>query len=182
MSIPNLMQGRQWRQELNAVHYAMLRVTTCCYFFSLKLGCKLIVVFENILGLWQMYQGCSELYGRDDKSPPRWTHSKPIEQNAELNILFGLIAFFCSHLLLIGVVFQRKICVLIWISVMAVCIVAFLLYTQVFGCRSDTMLWDTFISALQGYFLGIGLVYYMHMGRREETDEDLEVLFTISEV
>ncbi|TDG51780.1 hypothetical protein AWZ03_001840 [Drosophila navojoa] len=176
------MQGRQWRQQLNAVNYVMLRVTTCCYFFSLKLGCKLIVVFENILGLWQMYQGFSTLYGRNDKPPPPWTHNKRIEQNAELNLLFGLIAFFCSHLLLIGVVFQRKLCVLIWISVMAVYIVAFMFYTQVFGCTSGPMLLDTFIAALQGYFLSVGLIYYMQMGHREDPDEDLEVLFTITEV
>lgn len=105
MSIPNLMHGSPWRQQLNVVNHAILNVQSCCYFFSLKMGCKLIVLFENILGLWQIYLGYSQIHDINRNLAPEWFSSNTTQHNSEFFLFLGLVAFFCAQLLLAGVVF-----------------------------------------------------------------------------
>ncbi|XP_030557699.1 uncharacterized protein LOC115760490 isoform X1 [Drosophila novamexicana] len=190
MSFPNLLQGVNqgigdiaWRQSLNGVVQHMENLKSCCFFFDLKLGCKLIALFEALSGLWQIYHGYKELYVHKDRLlAPEWIDTKVAQHSAQFKFFLALVGFFSAQLLLAGVIFERKMCVLLWIYVTALCTLICMFYTLVIDCIPELLLFDVFSAGLEAYFIVTALAYYMQMRRVEHTDDDFEVLFTASEV
>ncbi|XP_032590936.1 uncharacterized protein LOC116805083 [Drosophila grimshawi] len=187
MSIPNLMQNVNRRMADLALMTAIMRqmeyLKSCCYFFDLKLGCKLIAVLEAFSGLWQIYHDGKELYGKTDPLlAPEWLDAKIAKHGSQFNFFMGLIGFFSSQLLLAGVIFERKLCVLLWIYVTALVTLAFMFYTLIIACIPELLIFDVSTIVLQAYFIMIAVAYYMQMRRAASSEEDAEVLFTAREV
>ncbi|XP_026842492.1 uncharacterized protein LOC6602145 isoform X1 [Drosophila persimilis] len=180
----------------------MVGLKSCCYFFDLKMGCKLIAFFEALLGLMQIYQ-CYNLINQpeavsigtttesefvtraieDDSMDPHASHSS--SGNHYFTMALETVAVMKSIMLIIGAKTEHKTCLLLWLYLTAVVTFMFVLNTLFINLVVEHLVFEALsvlFPALETYFGFVVLSFYWEVLRkRDGNPSEIEVLFTASE-
>ncbi|XP_034479001.1 uncharacterized protein LOC117785197 [Drosophila innubila] len=184
MSFPNFLRNRNHRNEashdrenmlLSIIPESVLNIKSCCYFFDLKMGCKLIAVLEGLSGLLEAFISYHEI-GYYRQISYRHREYDIIRRDPISTLTLGLIGCLSAQVLLAGVIMQRKACLLFWIFVISISTVVFMIYNL-----NNLFIFDAVSAAIESYFLVIVLAYYLQLRRAENSNEEFEILFTASE-
>ncbi|XP_017061864.1 uncharacterized protein LOC108101855 [Drosophila ficusphila] len=137
--IRNLLEPPNGWTRLNRNINEMKRLSSCCYFFSLKTGCKLIALFEALVNLIQMYcifakemdmnVGTTTTQSSDSLFVTREPDGEMLGSNTampifEFNTYFAKalnsLTIFRSILLIIGAECGHTSCLILWLCITAI--------------------------------------------------------------
>ncbi|XP_022232823.2 uncharacterized protein LOC111081155 isoform X2 [Drosophila obscura] len=177
----------------------MAGLKSCCFFFDLKMGCKLIAFFEALLGLMQIYQ-CYNLVNQseiktvttvtseaefvtraieDDIMDP---HSSQASENHFFTMALETVAVLKSILLIIGAKIEHKTCLLLWLYLTVFVVFMFMLNTLFINLVVEHLVIEALSVSLETYFGFVVLSFYWEVQRkRDGSPSEIEVLYTASE-
>ncbi|XP_030387416.1 uncharacterized protein LOC115634023 [Scaptodrosophila lebanonensis] len=168
----------------------METLTNCCYFFSLQTGCILIAVLEATLGLFQIYCSRSELHDINGMTHKSTTEQKLHNHNIDIETQRGIFemsmaisSIISSLLLLIGALYKRPVCLLIWLQICIATFISFLFYTLIVDLTPEHLVMDAICVCIDVYFWFIVLSYYIQLRSAQTgSPSEFEVLYTPTDV
>ncbi|SPP75796.1 Hypothetical predicted protein [Drosophila guanche] len=172
---------------------------SCCYFFDLKMGCKLIAFFEALLGLMQIYQ-CYNLVNQSEietavgvtteaefvtraiEDDPMDPHSSHGAGNHYFTMALETVAVLKSILLIIGARIEHKTCLLLWLYLTVFLVFMFMLNTLFINLVVEHLILEALSVSLEAYFGFVVLSFYWKVQRKSDgSPSEFEVLYTASE-